>query len=92
MDGCHFWDDNHFHLLFDDSPSPYVEHIMERSLAPSRNIVFQYSLVLVCYSYDFLDMYGSTYLDPHDQCRSLEHNLKLVLELIYLPRGVHMST
>jgi hypothetical protein len=27
MDSCHFWDDNHFHLLFDDSTPPYVEHI-----------------------------------------------------------------
>jgi hypothetical protein len=26
MDSCHFWD-NHFHLLFDDSTPPSVEHI-----------------------------------------------------------------
>jgi hypothetical protein len=92
MDSCHFWDDNHFHLLFDDSPSPYVEHIMERSPTPSMNTIFQYSPVLVCYSDDFVDMEGSTYLDPHDQCRSLEHHFQLVLEFRYLPRGVHMST
>jgi hypothetical protein len=27
MDSCHFWDDNHFHLLFDDSTPPSVENI-----------------------------------------------------------------
>jgi hypothetical protein len=29
MDSCHFWDDNHFHLLFDDSTPPHVEHNLE---------------------------------------------------------------
>jgi hypothetical protein len=24
MDSCHFWDDNHFHILFDDSTPPSV--------------------------------------------------------------------
>jgi hypothetical protein len=27
MDSCHFWDDNHFHILFDDSNPPSVENI-----------------------------------------------------------------
>jgi hypothetical protein len=27
MDSCHFWDDNHFHILFDDSTPPSVEKI-----------------------------------------------------------------
>jgi hypothetical protein len=27
MDSCHFWDDNHFHILFDDSTPPFVENI-----------------------------------------------------------------
>jgi hypothetical protein len=27
MDNCHFWDDNHFHILFDDSTPPSVENI-----------------------------------------------------------------
>jgi hypothetical protein len=27
MDSFHFWDDNHFHLLFDDSTPPSIEHI-----------------------------------------------------------------
>jgi hypothetical protein len=27
MDSCHFWDDNHFHILFDDSTPPSLENI-----------------------------------------------------------------
>ena len=27
MDSCHFWDDNHFHILFDDSNPPSIENI-----------------------------------------------------------------
>jgi hypothetical protein len=27
MDSCHFWDENHFHILFDDSTPPFVENI-----------------------------------------------------------------
>lgn len=27
MDICHFWDDNYFHLPFDDSTPPYEENI-----------------------------------------------------------------
>jgi hypothetical protein len=27
MDSCHLWDDNHFHILFDDSNPPSVESI-----------------------------------------------------------------
>jgi hypothetical protein len=30
MDSFNFWDDNHFHFLFDDSTLPFVEHILER--------------------------------------------------------------
>ena len=74
MDNCNLWDDNYFHLLLDDSTPPYVEHIMESSPEPSMNTMFQYSPVLLFYSDNFLDMEGSTYLDPHDQCSSLEHH------------------
>lgn len=31
MDICHFWSDNYFHLLFDDSIPPYEDNIMEES-------------------------------------------------------------
>ena len=27
MDSYHFWDDNHFHILFDDSTPPSIENI-----------------------------------------------------------------
>jgi hypothetical protein len=29
MDSCHFGDENHFHILFDDSTPPHVDHILE---------------------------------------------------------------
>ena len=92
MDSYHFQDDNHFHLLFDDSPSPHIEYIMERSPTSSMHTIFQYSSVLVCYSHDFADMEGSTYLDPHDQCRSVEYHFQLVLEFKYISCGFHMNT
>jgi hypothetical protein len=46
------------------------------------NTIFQfsYSLIVVCYVDDFLDMDGSTYLDPHDQCRHLEHHFQPTIE------------
>jgi hypothetical protein len=77
MDSCHLWDDNHFHLLFDDSTPPHVEHILESKQEPSMHILLQfyYSPVVVD---DFL--VGSTYLDPHDQCQSLEHHFQLAIE------------
>jgi hypothetical protein len=91
-DSCNLWDDNYFYLLFTDSTPHYVEHIMESSQELSLNTYFQYSPVLVCYPDDFLDMDGSIYLDPHDQCNSLEHPFRLVFEFQYLKCGVHMST
>jgi hypothetical protein len=27
MDSCHLWDDNHFHILFNDATPPFVENI-----------------------------------------------------------------
>ena len=40
MENCNLWDDNYFHLLFDDSTPLYVEHIMESSPKPSMNTIF----------------------------------------------------
>jgi hypothetical protein len=71
MYSCHFWDDNHFHILFDDSNPPYVEPIPESKHETSLHILLQfyYSLVVVD---EFLA--HSTYFYPHDQCLSLEHH------------------
>jgi hypothetical protein len=71
MDNGHFWDDNHFHLLFDESTPPHVDPILESIKESSLHIIlhFFYSLVVVD---EFLVC--STYFDPHDQCRYLEHD------------------
>jgi len=37
MDSFHFWDTNHFHLLFEDSTPPSVEHILESRQEPSMH-------------------------------------------------------
>jgi hypothetical protein len=71
MDSCHFQDDNHFNLLFDDSTPPYIENILESRQEPSMHILLQFSCSPVIVD-EFLA--GSTYLDPHDQCRHLEHH------------------
>jgi hypothetical protein len=61
MDICRFWDDNYFHILYDDSTPPFVEHIMAKNHEPSLLTIFQYSLVLVCYAEDFFG-YGGIYI------------------------------
>jgi hypothetical protein len=65
MDVCHFLDENHFHLLFDDYSTPYVERILESHQEPSLNPVFHFSYSPVLVD-DFL--VGSTYFHPHDEC------------------------
>jgi len=89
MDSCHFWDDNHFHLLFDDSPQPYVKHILD-----NRQEASMHTLLHICCSPVLVDdfLVGPTYLDPRDQSQYLAHHFWLAIELWYLQRGVPMST
>jgi hypothetical protein len=72
MDSCHFWDDNHFHILFDDSTPPFVEKInvshqeLVTNVQPAYFTVVLFlpdsSLILSHYVYEY------SYLDPHDRC------------------------
>jgi len=63
IDSFHLWDDNHFHLLLDESTPPYVEHILESRKESSMHtlIYFYYFPILVD---DVLS--SSTYLDPYN--------------------------
>jgi hypothetical protein len=56
MDSCHFWDNNHFHILFDDSTLPSVENIN----VPHQEIVISvqsaYSIVVLFLPYSAMTL------------------------------------
>jgi hypothetical protein len=98
MDSCHFLDDNHFHILFDDSTPPFVENIniphQELVMITSVQPTYSTMVLLLPNSTLTISHYvdGYSYLDPHDMCQYWEHHFQLVIGCRYLPCGFHMSS
>jgi hypothetical protein len=98
MDSCHFWDDNHFHILFDDSTLPSLEkiNVPHQELVMISNFQPTYSTMVFFLLDSSLTLshyvVGYYYLDPHDRCRYWEHHFQFVIGCRYLLCGVHMIT
>jgi hypothetical protein len=98
MYSFHFWDDNHFHILFDDYTPPSVEYInvtnQELSMTPIIHPIYSTMSWFLPYSTSSLFYYvdGSSYLDTHYRCQPLEHHFQLVIGFQYFLHGVYMST
>jgi hypothetical protein len=72
MDSFHFWDDNLFHILFDDSTPPSIENINvpHQELVIITNVQPAYFTMVLFFPDStlilshYVDAYS--YLDPHD--------------------------
>jgi hypothetical protein len=60
MDSCHFWDDNHFHILFDDSTPPSREHhVSDQELVTNCILVYYSFKILLNFSTRWIFLFGT---------------------------------